>query len=38
MDEACSTRVSSEKCVPNFSRETERNDIDVSEKMILKWS
>jgi hypothetical protein len=38
MGEACGTRVNSEKCVQNFSRETERNDLDVGERIILKWS
>lgn len=38
MGEACSTLVSSEKCIQNFSRETEWNELDVGERMILKWS
>ena len=38
MGEACNTRVISQKCVPNFSLETEWNDLDVGDRMILKWS
>jgi hypothetical protein len=37
MGEACSTYVSSEKYIQNCNRETERNDLDVSKRMILKW-
>lgn len=38
MGEAYSTRVSSDKCIQNFSLETEQNDLDVDERMILKRS